>query len=190
MTFTGEDREPRLRGEVAAIAGGWTALVVAGAAWSWFAQDQESRTPYWSAVAVVVTAAVVILVVLMVVHNTLARRGGAGTPVRGGLPGMILAVAAWLLGGMAALVHSIARNDARRGTGTACSFDALNAPAPGLESLSTVLAVSATVVLLVLLSVGRRSRVTAWLSPALVLGLYLLAMHMAEPHGTATACYG
>ncbi|MFB9891446.1 hypothetical protein [Planobispora takensis] len=190
MTFTGEDRVPPLRNEVAAVAGGWAVLVAAGAAWSWFARDQESRTPYWGAVAVAVTAAVAIVVVLMTAGSVLARRRGAQGRVKGSLPGLILAVAAWPLGGTATLIHAIARNDERSGTGTGCSFAALNAPSPELESISTALAVSATVILPVLIFAGRRSRVTAWLSPALVLGLYLLAMHMGEPHGTATVCRG
>lgn len=165
-------------------------LAASAAAWYWFARDPQLRTPYWGAIRTAITATIAIVVTLMVADAVLARRGGADRVAKRHLSGLVLAVIAWLLGGLFTLFDAVVQNDKRSGTFTGCSFAALNRPDPALESLAGLLALSATPMLIVLLVAVRRSRVAAWLSPALILGIYLLAVHLYEPHGVRTLCGG
>ncbi|MBG0830170.1 hypothetical protein HS041_20610 [Planomonospora sp. ID67723] len=188
MAFTGKEHVSRPRPEAMVVIGGWAAFAAAAAAWRWFAQDNESRTPYWGVVAGVITVAIAVVVTLMIVCGVRAGRADAGGSRGSSMPGRLLAVAAWLVGGLFAFFDLILQHDKRSGSGTGCSFESLNRPAPEVEALGGLLALSATPALVVLLIAARRSRVIAWLSPVLILGLYLLGMHLWEAHGTETTC--
>jgi hypothetical protein len=157
-------------------------------AWLWFAEDNEAHTPYWGAVTATITVTTTAVIALMVADRVLARRDGVDVAGRGHLVGLVLAGIAWSTGGLLSLFYLVVKGDEVTGSFTACSFAALNRPDPLVETLGYLLAFSTTPVLVALIVVGRRSRVVAWLSPALILGLYLLATHLWSPHGTQTVC--
>ncbi|MEU6036068.1 hypothetical protein ABZ801_11735 [Actinomadura sp. NPDC047616] len=104
--------------------------------------------------------------------------GGIGTAQRFGL---VLGVGAWLLAGLYTLaVWFVLRGvceDGGRG-----SFECVHRPGPVLNVLGVTASLAPTLVLWVLFRKGRRSRVAAWLSPVLVIGLYALALLLWEPH--------
>jgi hypothetical protein len=99
--------------------------------------------------------------------------------------GLTLGVVAWLLGGLFNLLVWILQfvyKDQCGGSGGASSFACLNRSGLVLNALGVVASLSATLVLLVLFMRGRHSRVAAWLSPILVIGFYVLALSLWEPH--------
>ncbi|GAA4095740.1 hypothetical protein [Actinomadura miaoliensis] len=104
--------------------------------------------------------------------------GGIGTAQRFGL---VLGVGAWLLGGLYTLAVWFVLGEVCEGGGQG-SFDCVHRPGPVLNVLGVAASLAPTLVLWVLFRKGRRSRVAAWLSPVLVIGLYALALLLWEPH--------
>jgi hypothetical protein len=95
--------------------------------------------------------------------------------------GLALGVGAWLLVGLFTLAVWLFLGGVCEGGGRG-SFECVHRPGPVLNVLGVAAALTPTLVLLVLFRKGHRSRVATWLSPVLVIGLYLLALLLWEPH--------
>jgi hypothetical protein len=108
-----------------------------------------------------------------------ARRANAPKVVHAlaWLPG----TCAWVIGGLFDLaVFGLAQIDTCTGTGFG-SFACANRPVGALNTLGVLSAASATIAGILLLT-RARSRLSAWLAPVLIFGLYLLALRLWQPH--------
>jgi hypothetical protein len=135
--LTGDERLRRLRREIAAVIGGWSALTAAVVAWFWFAEDNEARTPYWGAVTAAITVTITGVIALMVADRVLARRDGVDVAGRGHLVGLALAGIAWPTGGLLSLFYlgSIGGPAARLAQDCIKKVEILEYPELGMEAV-------------------------------------------------------
>lgn len=136
----------------------------------------------WGAGTLAVAAAVGPLVMMAVRDVRGVRHDGMPTPVRGQSLSVALGTAAWFVGGLFSLLRFVhAQADVCVGGG-AWSFGCQNRSGVLLSVLGLGFTASATLVLVTLTIPDDRSPVSRWLSPVLILGLYLLALRMWMPH--------
>jgi hypothetical protein len=160
------------------IVGGWAAILA-----TFCLPTYTLGFPTWADGTLIITAVTAALIVLVTIESIRAWRGGVTELGRVHLGGLMLGGTVWFVGGLLAAINYFVFLHAQycRGEGLG-SFNCEHRPGPTLETLGIVSAVAATPALLALLVTGRRSRVAAWLSPALIVGLYLLATCLWEPH--------
>ncbi|MEV6598499.1 hypothetical protein AB0M36_16725 [Actinoplanes sp. NPDC051346] len=171
-------------GELARIAGGWAALVAVFVLLSGDALGGSfERWGLKTLVVAAVTGAVAALVVIDAVRTRRTRMWSRADRIAAGhIVGQVLGGVAWLLGGLLALLaYATAVRDYCSGTG-GNSFECMHRPGELLSLLGVVVATAPTAVLVVLIALGRRSRVIAWLSPVLIVAAYVLAIQIWQPH--------
>lgn len=164
------------------IAGGWAAIA---AAMFWFnSAGAKPSNRLWAAETLTVLTVTVAVMTVVVVDARRAWRGNAARLDGVHLTGLALGGVAWFLGGLCGTLFyfAILHSDYCGGTGGLVSFECVNRPGPVLDVLGVVVAVAAAPAFACLVAVGRYSRVAAWLSPIVIVGLYLLAACLWEPH--------
>ncbi len=162
------------------IAGGW-AVIAAGFRLSPVGAQPPGRQ--WHGGTLVVVTAVAAVVALVAIDAVRAWRRGqsrSGLVDRSGL--FFFGPCAWLIGGLLESLHYVSLACNCGGTGGDSSFECLHRPGSVMNTFGWLSVVSVTPLLVILFFAGRRSRVAAWLSPALIAGLYLLAACLWEPH--------
>jgi hypothetical protein len=95
---------------------------------------------------------------------------------------MLLGTCIWLFGGLLTALLGLLSGEECSGTGGLSSFGCLNRPGQGLLSVGWLPTLSTTGVLAVMYWSGRRSWLVATLAPALIIGLYVLAAALWQPH--------
>ncbi|MBO2456108.1 hypothetical protein [Actinomadura violacea] len=175
--------------EYGVVGGAWvavTALFVLTVA-TWPTDSTDSDKPPFQASSLgwgLETLAVVVVIGLMtavaVMDMRAARRGGLSRPIRS--LEVALAACAWFLGGLFCLLTFFYTQADVCGGGGVWVFGCHNRPGPLLNTLGLIFAASATPALAVLTMPANRTRLSRWLSPVLILGLYLLALRMWVPH--------
>jgi hypothetical protein len=167
--------------EASMVAAGWAAITALFV----FVPLHSPRSPdpWWGVETLVVTAVTGLVAALVVVDAVRVRGGGAAKVARIHLLGLGLGGIAWLCGGFVdLLIYFLGLHSNCSGTSGLGSFECVNRPGPVLDLLGVVSATAATPVLIALIAGGRRSRVAAWLSAALVVAMYLLAAWLWQPH--------
>ncbi|TDD60823.1 hypothetical protein E1293_45415 [Actinomadura darangshiensis] len=172
-------------------AGAWVAVavlfVMTVSTWPSGGTNPEDP-PFWASSAgwgsgTLSVAAVVGLMTAAAVQDVRAtRRDGTPEPIRAPRLGLALGTCAWFLGGLFCLLTFFYVQADVCGGGDTWSFGCRNRSGPFLDVLGLVLAASATPALVVLTMPANRTRLSRWLAPALILGLYLLALRMWVPH--------
>lgn len=179
MATTYEAAVRRQRIDVAKVAGGWVATPVV------ICVNLILRTPtdrWWPVVIALMLTAIGAMTAVAVTDIVNARRAGETQINPSRLSPLALASFVWLLGGFFALLSYIGDvADACESTATS-DFDCLHRPGPALDALGIVTAISATPALAAVIIFGQRSRVAIWISPALVAGIYMLALFLWMPH--------
>ncbi|MEO3828182.1 hypothetical protein [Actinomadura sp. B10D3] len=138
--------------------------------------------PGWSAGTLAVAALVATLGIVAVRDVRATWHAYMPGPARGHGLRVGLGTAAWFAGGLYSLLRFVhAQADVCRGSG-AWSFGCQNRSGLLLTVLGLGFTASATLVLVALTIPDHRSPVSKWLSPVLILGLYLLALRMWMPH--------
>ena len=169
----------RLPAQVMMVLGGWAAMAVALR----LGMTRVTAPNHQWALRTLGVAALVMVVMTIVVVD--AVRGWRRGPVRFhplDAIWMLAGVCVWLLGGLIdVLLGLLDGDDSCSGTGGS-SFECLHRAGPGLQALGGLMVLLATVVVAAMFWVGRRSRVAGWLAPALIVGLYALAVVIWEPH--------
>ena len=162
------------------VVGGWAATAVA---WWLGATGGAEPNRHWGARTLTVAALTTAVLALMVIEvaRTWRREPDRFHPLDAAW--MFLGTCAWFLGGLVDLaIGFLGSEDSCSGTGGEGSFACLNRPGQGLAGLGWLVTASATGVLVAMFWSGRRSRVAGWLAPALIVGLYVLAAVLWEPH--------
>lgn len=177
--------------EYGVLGGSWAALAVLFAMTisTWPTDDTDpEKAPFqagsvgWGLGTLAVVAVIVLLTTAALKEVRAARRDGTLRPTRGPSLDVALGTCAWLLGGLFCLLAFFYTQADVCGGGAFWTFGCLNRPGPLLNVLGLVCAASATPALVVLTMPANRTRLTRWLAPALILGLYLLALRMWVPH--------
>jgi hypothetical protein len=170
--------EGRRQAEVGISAGGWTAA----AAVLWMLAVSGGEAGGWGRQTLAVAVVAAGLTALVAAESIRARR----IPWYQRIPavhiaGPVLGWVLWLLGGAyALLVRLIA--DHCGGTSGGSSFGCTHQTGPVLDLVGVALAVAPMAVLVLVARTGSRSRVVAWLAPALIVMLYALAVSLWQPH--------
>jgi hypothetical protein len=193
MVIRGEVAKSRSIYKAAAVCAGWVAI--AFLFWiNLMTWPEEVDVPafgdlppnygsglVWAAAMLAVAVAVGMMMIPVMREAVRARREGRRRAGVASVAGLVLGTVAWLFGGLWTLAILIASENGCAGQGLS-SFECVHQPGLFLKVLGVLTFVSATPVWSVVLVAGARSRVTAWLSPALIIGLYLLALYLWEPH--------
>ncbi|KAB2388864.1 hypothetical protein [Actinomadura montaniterrae] len=177
--------------EYGVLGGGWAALaalfVMTISTWPTDDTDPE-KPPFqggsagWGLGTLAVVAVIGLMAAVAVKDVRATRRDGKLWPMRGPGLDVALGTCAWFLGGLFCLLAFFYTQADVCGGEAFLAFGCLNRPGPLLDALGLVCAASATPALIVLTMPANRTRLTRWLAPALILGLYLLAVRMWVPH--------
>lgn len=185
---------------VGIVGGSWVVLallcVLTWATWSFAAEKRDSDPPAvltsnvgWGAGTLAVVLVIAALIAVMLTSDG-TRRDDVPQSHDLRQTAVPLCLATWLLGGCFNLFVFLV-NVLPLGDGTAfCdsagngTFACENQPGPGLIVLGMASSFSATTPTLLSALIWARSgsRLSAWLSPVVVLALYLLALRLWLPH--------
>jgi hypothetical protein len=159
---------------------GWAAIA---AAW-WLSPHREAPNREWGTqtLAVVVLVSAVMAVTAIEAARTWHRRPAKLHALE--MTWTVLGSCIWFFGGLWTALVGLFYTGTQlcRGSSAGASYGCLNRPGPDLELLGWLLTFSATGVLVLMFRSRHRSRVAAALAPALIIGLYLLAMALWQPH--------
>ncbi|MFF5262208.1 hypothetical protein ACFY4C_25000 [Actinomadura viridis] len=177
--------------EFVAIVGGWT--TAAAMTLLAYVYTNETKQPYlmWIWVTLAVAVALAAVSILVAVDVRLTQKSGSANLYHldnagGSVATFILLLGARVLCFFGGLLYFLWIDIAGIPTPIHCRFPGVDDEVHCLpidlgETLSVISAVAAIPALLILLWAGRTSRVAAWLSPAIILGLYVLARMLWGP---------
>jgi hypothetical protein len=181
MTISEAVATRSLRADATLIVAGWAAVATATAFVATYGTPASDGP--WGTKTLIVAAAAGLVVALMRIGRDRSGRAGAKKRTVSHTAGLVLGGVVWLLGGLAdALLYFLLLLDPCEGAGKAASVECLHRAGPILDLLGLTLAAAPTAALIVLIYLRRYSRVVALLSPALMVGLYLLAAWIWMPH--------
>ncbi|MGI5205639.1 hypothetical protein ACQEU6_29170 [Spirillospora sp. CA-108201] len=178
---------PGIRLQVASIVAGWATIT----ATTWLANvcntepdaDYRYRLWFWVTLAEVLALGALWALVVIDARRT---RGVDARPSSVRVLGLMLGTGAWLLGGLWFFLGGVLFGGVALPHGIHCSLPGVHGqshclPVPLGEALGLIIGLSSTPALAVLIAIGRRSPVAAWLSPVLIVGLFVLARLLWGP---------
>lgn len=177
--------------EYGVLGGSWAALAVlfVMTVSTWPSDDTDPEKPPfqagrvgWGLGTLAVVAVIGLMTTVAVKDVRATRRDGTLRPMRGPVLDVALGTCAWFIGGLFCLLAFFYTQADVCGGEAFRTFGCLNRPGPLLDALGLVCAASATPALVLLTMPANRTRLSRWLAPALILGLYLLALRMWVPH--------